>query len=514
MSRVKRFAISLVSGYLLLGTNVLFTLAQVPLALHYLSKNEFGLWALTTQITGYLLMLDLGMSGSLVRSLLDHKDDQSNGVYGSIIQTGAVVVLIQGAGILVGGMALGFCVPWLFPDVEPELIKVFQVLVVGQCLLSGIFFVGRISASILQAHQRFDVSNYSSMVTLILNFAVQWAAFHAGMKLYGMLVASGISYICGMMFNFAGVSRLQLLPVKGQWGRPSYGRFKELFRFGNDLFLLTLGLQLLNASQVVIISRTLGLTAAATWIVATRTFLLALQAVSRIFDFSAGALGEMIVRMERANLIRRYRDVILLTATAGVFICVLMTLCNSSFLSVWTSMSGKPPISWNLHNDALMAALVMINSMTRCHINLAIFAKEIRAMRWIYFLEGASFVLVSFYVAPYFGVSGIIATAILAEIAWIGIYGFRWSSRYLGVPVGEMLTGWLRPAFTYLLLMSLVAALTGWLTSQLPVLARLLVNAGVIGTSGLTLCWRFGLSAGLRQELGGRFRTVRARFRI
>ncbi len=72
MSRFKRFAHSLVSGYLLLGTNVVFTLAQVPLALHYLTKNEFGLWALTTQITGYLMMLDLGMSGSLVRNLIDH----------------------------------------------------------------------------------------------------------------------------------------------------------------------------------------------------------------------------------------------------------------------------------------------------------------------------------------------------------------------------------------------------------------------------------------------------------
>jgi O-antigen/teichoic acid export membrane protein len=75
MSRFKRFAHSLASGYLLLGTNVVFTLAHIPLALHYLSKSEFGLWALTTQITGYLLMLDLGMSGYLVRNLKDDKGE-------------------------------------------------------------------------------------------------------------------------------------------------------------------------------------------------------------------------------------------------------------------------------------------------------------------------------------------------------------------------------------------------------------------------------------------------------
>ena len=172
MSRFKRFAHSLASGYLLLGTNVVFTLAQVPLALHYLTKSEFGLWALTTQITGYLLMLDLGMSGSLVRNLIDHKDDKGGGKYGSIILTGSLVLLIQGVCIVLGGVILSFGLAWLFPSVEPSLMDDFQILVAGQCILVGVTFVGRIASFILQAHQRFDVSNYASIVTFLVIFLV------------------------------------------------------------------------------------------------------------------------------------------------------------------------------------------------------------------------------------------------------------------------------------------------------------------------------------------------------
>lgn len=514
MSRFKRFAHSLFSGYLLLGTNVLFTLAQVPLALHYLSTSEFGLWALTTQITGYLLMLDLGMSGSLVRNLIDHKDNQAGGRYGSTILTGTMVLLVQGACIALGGVFLSFSLNWLFPSVEPALTDDFQILVAGQCILVGISFIGRIASLILQAHQRFDVSNYSNIVTFVVIFAVQWIAFHSGMKLYGMLVASAASTVCGLIINFAGVKRLGFLPVKGQWGRPSLVLFKELFRFGNELFLLMLGLQLLNASQVVIISRTLGLSAAGTWAIATRTFLLAFQAVSRIFDFSAGALGEMIVRSERANLLRRYRDVMLLTAVAGVFICVSVALCNPSFLEVWTSTSGRTLVSWELRNDLLMGVLVFLNCVTRCHINLAIFAKEIRAMRWVYFLQGACFVTAGFFVAPHFAMTGIIVSAIVAEILCIGIYGFRWGSTYLGVPAGEILSRWLGPAFKYMLLMSVAAILIGLATARLPTLPKLLVNAGAIGTAGLILCWYVGLTEELRSEFLTRFAKVRARFKF
>jgi len=513
MSRFKRFAQSLVSGYLLLGTNVVFTLAQVPLALHYLSKSEFGLWALTTQIAGYLLMLDLGMSGSLVRNLIDHKDDKTGGKYGAIILTGVMVLLVQGACIAVGGVILSFGLRWLFPSVEPSLMNDFQILVAGQCILVGISFVGRIASFILQAHQRFDVSNYASIVTFVVIFTVQWITFHMGMKLYGMLVAGVASTVCGLIINFAGVIRLGFMPAKGHWGSASMVLFKELFRFGNELFLLTLGLQLLNASQLVIISRTLGLSAAGTWAIATRTFLLAFQAVSRIFDFSAGALGEMIVRSERANLLRRYRDVMLLTAVAGIFICVSIALCNSSFLEVWTSMSGRTAVSWELQNDILMAVLVLLNCVTRCHINLAIFAKEISTMRWIYFLQGAFFVAVGFLVAPLFGITGIIVSAIVAEIICIGIYGFRWGSNYFSVSSGEMLGRWLGPAFKYLFVMSVAAVLISLATTSLPTLVKLLVNAGAIGVTGLILCWSVGLTGELRSELLAKFAKVRARFK-
>jgi hypothetical protein len=83
MSRFKRFAHSLVSGYALLVVNVLYTLASVPLALHYLSKEEFGLWAVVSQICNFnMLVVDLGMSGAVARILIDHKDDSTSTKYG------------------------------------------------------------------------------------------------------------------------------------------------------------------------------------------------------------------------------------------------------------------------------------------------------------------------------------------------------------------------------------------------------------------------------------------------
>src|SRR5207245_1229990 len=136
VSRFKRFTHSLVSGYVLLGANILYTFASVPLALHYLSKQEIGLWGVVTQIAGYLVLVDLGMASSISRILIDHKDRPSDGVYGAIIKTGALVLGVQGAIIAIAGTVVSVWLPGLF-HVPAEHRHQFQVLVAGHCLVPG-----------------------------------------------------------------------------------------------------------------------------------------------------------------------------------------------------------------------------------------------------------------------------------------------------------------------------------------------------------------------------------------
>src|SRR5262249_32254494 len=107
--RLRRFLYATVSGYTHLVANVLYVLASVPLALHFLQKREFGLWAVVTQLGGYLQLVDIGMSASLSRHLVDHKDNRHTGEYGGIIRTGGLVLLSQGFFVLLGGGVVGLC---------------------------------------------------------------------------------------------------------------------------------------------------------------------------------------------------------------------------------------------------------------------------------------------------------------------------------------------------------------------------------------------------------------------
>ncbi|HSU56756.1 MAG TPA: hypothetical protein VLT36_22045 [Candidatus Dormibacteraeota bacterium] len=496
MSRVHNAARSLASGYAAMVANVFYTLASVPLALHYLSKEEFGLWALVAQIGVYLTLLDLGMSGSVARILIDHKDTRSDGVYGAVLKTGCLVLLIQGACIILGGGLLSLLLPGLL-KVPAELGKTFQILVAAQCLIMGITFVGRILMNILQAHQRYDSLNYSQIGQLAVGFATQWLTFHWGWGLYSLLAAAASNYFFGTLYNLFWVVRLRLFPERGHWGKATMGIFHELWSFGKDLFVLSVGLQLLNASQVVIISRTLGLDAAATWTIATRTFQLAFQFVQRVFDFSSGAFAEMIVRQERATLRRRFRDMLVLSASLAVFVSISIAVCNGSFVALWT----RGRIQWPLLNDALMGIVLLLTLVTRCFVGLTGCAKQIGMMRWVYFVEGVCFVIGAFVLAHFIGIAGVIISAIAANLVWSGTYGVRWAARYLEVSTAEISLGWLRPALQYLALMLPVSIALSWLSFNLQPLVRLLVDAGFLIVVGLPALWFIGLNSDVRGDV-------------
>src|SRR6266404_1562367 len=118
MSRLQKAARSLASGYAAIASSAIYALASIPLALHYLSPEEYGLWSLVTQAASYLLLLDAGITASVGRFLIDHKDNIEGGDYGSVIKTGCLVFILQGACIALGGCLLAWGLP-AFCDVPP-----------------------------------------------------------------------------------------------------------------------------------------------------------------------------------------------------------------------------------------------------------------------------------------------------------------------------------------------------------------------------------------------------------
>ncbi len=495
MSRLKKLTSSLLSGYVMLASNILYTLASVPLALHYLNKEQFGLWALVSQLGGYITLIDLGMSGSVARILIDHKDDRGNGAYGGVIKTGALVGLVQGALVVLVGISLSVLAGSLL-HVPAGLNSNFTWLMIGQSLLLGVSFSCRIFGNLLLAHQRLDVTNYAASGLFFANLAGMWTGFAVGFGIYSFLIGQLVMIFGNVVVNITGCAWLGLFPRSNESGKITYARFQEVFKFGNDIFIYTLGTQLISASQTILLTRLLGLESAAVWNICTRTYNMLALVIYRFFDYSAPGLAEMMVRNEKELLFKRFKQIVSFSLAVAVTGGGMFALCNSAFITVWSSHK----ISWSPVNDLLLAIWLVVCVIMHLHTGLVGQTKKMRFMRYIFLIEGTIFIGLTILLYKYGGITAMLVVSIFCTSLITMPYGLYRTLKYFNLSWQE-LAAWHKPALLLACLLAPVGFLTWWMTHTLLTGWQLGIRGGVFGAWTAWIFLRYGIDHHLQSEL-------------
>jgi O-antigen/teichoic acid export membrane protein len=509
MSRLKRFTRSLLSSYAFLGVNVLYTLAAVPLALKYLSKAEFGLWALTLQVAGYIALVDLGMGSSIARILIDHKDDRANGRYGGAIKSGILVGLVQGLIALAVGLSLvWFLAGWLL--IPQELSRQFLWLMIGQVFLTAATFVSRIFSQLLYAWQRMDISNYAQIAQLVVGFGVLWIGFHLRLGVFSLLAGFMAGWLVGTAICFLACRHLGLWPKGAEWGRASRAQFQELFSYGADLFLITIGTQLIISSQTVLISRQLGLDAAALWSVMTKVFSLVSQVLGKMIGNAMPAFAEMYVRKENDRLWSRYRTMFITLSVLSGVCGVLFAACNGPFVSVW--MHGQ--FSWPAVDNMLLALWLVASTQQSCHNGLIMNLKQIRGLKYVYLLEGVLFVGLAIVILPSTGMTGMLICSVVATTLFTWLCGVWRVAGLSGKGWKPLVWDWQLPLFWVVGVMVPCWLAIEWTLRDAPDWLRLVINGGLLTVIGVFVSLRFALPSDLATEIVGKLPPAAQRIAV
>ena len=410
-SRTRRFSAGLITGYAAILVNVGYTLASVPLALHYLGKEEFGLWALAQQVAGYMLLLDFGMSGAIARFYANYKDDVNGLGYRELMSASILVYCIQGILIALAGAFISSIAPILF-NVPTNLVSNFRWTLTIITVSSGVSVALRFVGGPIWAFHRMDVTNGLAIFGLISNYAVLWLGLFSGWGIYSLAIAVTPSVVVTPVVAFFVCYSCGYYPKNFNWVRPSSKLFRKLFGFGRDTMLLSLGQQMVNASQIIIVSRFLGLDVAASFAIGTKAYSLCQQFVSKITESSAPALTEIFVRDDMERFRKRFWNILQLSmGIAGIgAICII--LFNNKFIELWT----KGVISWSNHGNILLAVLLLVTALSRCISSIFGITGDLKPMRYVYFIEGVIFIILAFASINDYSICGVLASSIISHV--------------------------------------------------------------------------------------------------
>ena len=232
MTLLRRNAIANVLGRA--ATAVLW-IAVTPFVLSRLGPERFGIWSLFFAFNTYLLSLDLGIGGALLRFIAVQRPSGDRrslartlrwGLWGAIalgLIWSALIVLTR------GWIATSFHVP---DNLRPEALDSLVIFAAGTLLI----FPVQVLVASLQGFERLDLSN----LCMFLGVLAQSLVLVAGISAGGGIKAAALAGVVGQVVSglLAGLLlRKQLRAVRedGQGTAPS---LRDVIRLGGALQLL------------------------------------------------------------------------------------------------------------------------------------------------------------------------------------------------------------------------------------------------------------------------------------
>lgn len=483
-------------GYVSMAVSMAYSFLSIPMALKYLGKTEYGLWALVLSITSYLNFSELGMTNSVQRHLIDLKEKRPNREFGAIFLTGAVVFLVIGvACLVVGGLAIPLVTP-LF-RVPETFLATFEWLLLGAVALFGLSIGSRILGVPLYVYQRHDLYELSNIFLYLIWLIVLWIGFRLGLGVYSLLLSQGVGFLWTCGFNITACLRLSLYPARAEWGRPSRKLLSEIAVYARDSFLQQLGQQFVNTLPLLLISRWMGLDAAAIWTVATRPFFILRQILGRPFQYGVSMLADLLANRGQEAMLVRWMQLSQIMTAGALALYPVCAAYNADFLALWTHGS----IAWSRWNDVASGFYYYLLVSLFPWYGIVGINKKFGLTRVTSLLEAALLVAFSWLFYRVLGLTGFILALILSKL----LMGFLPSLLYLRETFGEALWSVFRGALIRPLSAAPLCVAAAWIP--------FLLHPGALDWKAMFLwvtlssllslgsLFLFGVSRGVRSDL-------------
>jgi O-antigen/teichoic acid export membrane protein len=205
----------------------------------------------------------------------------------------------------------------------------------------------------------------------------------------------------------------------------------------------------------------------------------------------------MMVRGERERLLRRFREITVLSVNLAVGAGALLAVGNGPFVKIWTA--GK--IQWSPLNDLLLGIWLIVCITVRLHTGLVGQTKEIRFMRYLYFIEGFAFIGLTILFYRSGGITMMLLLSIVCSLCFTFPYGLWRTREYFHLNWGD-LARWHRSTLVLAATVAPVGVLVWWFARNLPALPRFIVELTVLGIWTACMFLRYGLGESLRAEAG------------
>lgn len=410
--RHRRILLSTIGAGGAKGISIITMLVTVPVALHYLGPERYGLLMTVMSLLAVVSFADFGLGNGLLNAVTEATGPGDQERLARAVSSAFFMLLGVAVG-LAGVLALAYpVVPWkaIFNVSSAPAIAESGPAVLA---FMACFLVSLPLGIVQRVQMGFQEGYWNSLWTAagsLLGVAAMLLAVYAGLGLPWLVLALAGAPVVAAMANgvhLLGVQRRELLP---RWGLASAVVARGIAGTGFLFFILQLSTAVAFASDNLIVAQVLGASSVSTYSVAQRLFGLSSMLLGFMLVPLWPAYGEALAtgdhRWIRRTLRRSVIASIVVTGSASLVLCafgkVLVNLWVGPTLTpTWALLFGFA--AWTVLAGVGNAIAMFLNGIgvlrlqVTCAIALAIVS-----------------ILAKIYSARAFGLNGVIWAMVIS----------------------------------------------------------------------------------------------------
>lgn len=251
MDQGKRLFINSISSIFSLVVQVGIGVFLVPYILHHLTKEVYGIWALTGSLLGYSALLSLGLNSAVNRYIPKYLVENNWEGMNRVVNTTLFFYLAGGILVLIATFYIVFnFVEWFHIPEEYHIVSMWAVAISG--IGWSILVPLQVFSAVLTGLQRYELQSLSNISSKLSRIGAIVILFRNGFGFIALsivtVLANIINRVLIAIFAIRGCKNL-----KFHWRFFSWSTFREMFAYSiNSLLYATGGIIQLQAAKVLI----------------------------------------------------------------------------------------------------------------------------------------------------------------------------------------------------------------------------------------------------------------------
>ena len=341
--RYRRAALTGAASIIQRGLTVVISLVSVPLTIHYLGPEQYGVWLTISSILVWLALTDFGLAGSALINVVSDAHGRNDKLTAQQYVSSAFWALTVIASVL--GLITFVCFRYIsWPGVFHTTSIPAHELAMSAALTLIFFIVSlplSIQYSVYSAYQDGALSNVCGIIMNVSSLIALILVTRSSGGLTDLILAvSGTRLVIGFgntLYIFKRYPWLFPAPSAVRWHC-----IRKLFSLGGNYLVTQLGAFGIGQSQPFIITQILGPAAVVPFVVSYRLITLPMEVAYLSIAPFVPAFGEAKARADWHWIRTAYRKVTVISILVGIPILLLLAAVAQPVIRLWAGPAAVP----------------------------------------------------------------------------------------------------------------------------------------------------------------------------